>query len=177
MFSCTDLTEEVFSEITEASYSYEEGDATKIVGASYSTMRNYFTMLNYWGESISSDEAVMPANASGWDDNGIYRRMHLHTWNTDQRHISGLWGFHYYGITLANRGIEQLSDEKFPISKDENRNQLVAELRALRALHYWRIMDPSLTVNLPSRSACRINIDFYFRFSESVVNTFAFGLQ
>lgn len=36
---------------------------------------------------------------------------------------------------------------------------------------------PSLTVNLLSRSVCRINIDFYFRFSESVVNTFAFGLQ
>jgi predicted membrane GTPase involved in stress response len=36
---------------------------------------------------------------------------------------------------------------------------------------------PSLTVNLLSRSACLINIDFYFRFSESVVNTFAFGLQ
>ena len=29
--SCTDLTEEIFSDITEDSYKYEAGDATKVV--------------------------------------------------------------------------------------------------------------------------------------------------
>ncbi len=140
-YSCTDLSEEVFSEITEASYNYQPSDATRIIGASYSTLRGYFTMTKYWGESISSDEAVMPANASGWDDNGIYRRMHTHSWTSEQKHFTELWDFCYYGIALANRGIEQLSDENFPMASNENRKQLVAELKTLRAFHYWRIID------------------------------------
>lgn len=37
--SCTDLTEEIFSDITEDSYKYEAGDATKVVGAAYTIFK------------------------------------------------------------------------------------------------------------------------------------------
>ena len=42
--SCTDLTEEIFSDITEDSYKYEAGDATKVVdiwSASEPVFRKY----------------------------------------------------------------------------------------------------------------------------------------
>lgn len=36
--ACWDLDENVYSEITEDTYNYEAGDATKIVGSSYATL-------------------------------------------------------------------------------------------------------------------------------------------
>ena len=39
--SCTDLTEEIFSDITEDSYKYEAGDATKVVGAAYTNLQDW----------------------------------------------------------------------------------------------------------------------------------------
>ena len=77
--SCTDLTEEIFSDITEDSYKYEAGDATKVVGAAYTNLQDW----GYCGsgqapmlsQEICTDAAVFPANGSGWDDGGVFRRM------------------------------------------------------------------------------------------------------
>ena len=60
-----DLTEEIFSDITEDSYKYEAGDATKVVGAAYTNLQDW----GYCGsgqapmlsQEICTDAAVFPA--------------------------------------------------------------------------------------------------------------------
>ena len=92
--SCTDLTEEIFSDITEDSYKYEAGDATKVVGAAYTNLQDW----GYCGsgqapmlsQEICTDAAVFPANGSGWDDGGVFRRMHQHSWNSEQLQVNRL---------------------------------------------------------------------------------------
>ena len=57
--SCTDLTEEIFSDITEDSYKYEAGDATKVVGAAYTNLQDW----GYCGSGqapMLSQEIPMP---------------------------------------------------------------------------------------------------------------------
>lgn len=139
--SCTNLDEKVHASITESSYKYSPGDATMAVGAIYSNLRQLYSSTSKTQE-VSADAIVMPGNLiGGWDDGGIYRQMHLHMWNAEQTFLNTLWNIHYTGVLLANRVYEQLEDGIFPLSATENSKSLIAEVRALRAYHYWIIMD------------------------------------
>lgn len=139
--SCTDLDENVYSSITENTYNYVPGDATKAVGAIYANLRGMYTPGNRTQE-ISSDEIIMPANmVGGWDDGGVYRRMHLHQWNSEQTLILDLWKNQYTGVLLANQVLQQLEGNVMPFAPNESEKRLKAEARALRAYHYWIIMD------------------------------------
>ena len=82
------MDEETFSEITESTYKYEAGDATKVVGSSYANLRGFVGFNTYYIQEICTDETVQPANQAGWDDGGVFRRMHLHSWNTNQAHVN-----------------------------------------------------------------------------------------
>lgn len=143
--SCTDLNEEIFSDITEDSYQYEAGDATKVVGAAYANLREWGNcgsgQAPMLSQEICTDEGVFPANGSGWDDGGVFRRMQLHNWNTDQLQVKKLWTTCYTGILLANRAIQTISQDHFPFAAHENKAAMIAETRALRAFYYWYVLD------------------------------------
>lgn len=176
--SCTNLDEKVYSSITETSYPYAPGDATKAVGAIYANLRKMYTPANRTQE-ISSDEIVMPANmVGGWDDGGVYRRMHLHQWNAEQTLVLDLWKNQYAGVVLANRALSQLNNREIPLAADENEKRLTAEIRALRAYHYWIILDnwsnaPLLTEptdELPANSTRQEMFDFIQTEIKAVIN-------
>ncbi|WP_348812772.1 RagB/SusD family nutrient uptake outer membrane protein [Flavobacterium maritimum] len=139
--ACTNLDEEVFSSVTESSYVLSPGDATKSLGAVYANLRPQIGFYTTYIQSITTDEAVMPANASGWNDGGIYQRMHLHSWNSAQAHLIPLWNINYKGVLLCNKLIEQLMGDEIPLSSTENKLQLIAEAKTLRAYHYWQLFD------------------------------------
>lgn len=145
LVSCTDLNEEIFSDITEDSYQYEAGDATKVVGAAYASLREWGNcgsgQAPMLSQEICTDEGVFPANGSGWDDGGVFRRMQLHSWNTDQLQVKKLWNTCFTGILLVNRAIETISGEGFPFAANESKTSMIAESRALRAFLYWYVLD------------------------------------
>lgn len=166
--ACSDLNEEVFSDITEASYVYEAGDATKVVGAAYANLRGYLGWNTFYAQQICTDETVQPAFVGGWDDGGTYRRMHLHYWNTEQAHVNDLWSMCYSGIILANRAISLLQGADFPFAANEDKTVMIAESRALRAFYYWQVMDnfgdaPLVTepgIELPGKATRQQIYDF-----------------
>lgn len=72
------LDEVLYSDITDDQLTYTS--VYQATGILYANMREFFDHHNWAGvQETSSDELVMPANASGWDDGGIYKRIHLHT--------------------------------------------------------------------------------------------------
>lgn len=175
--SCTDLDEKVYSSITENTYVYAPGDATRSVGAIYANLRGMYTPGNRTQE-ISSDEIVMPANmVGGWDDGGVYRRMHLHQWNSEQTLVLDLWKNQYSGVILANQTLSLL-DGVIPFAANESEKRLKAETRALRAYHYWIIMDnwdnaPLITEptnELPENSTRQQMFDFVVSELNAIIN-------
>lgn len=139
--SCNkDLDEVVFSDVTEQSYNYN--DVYQATGIVYANMRNLWGHTNYYGlQETASDEVVMPANASGWDDGGIYRRIHLHTWNSENPQMNDLWNTLYPGVTNSNRIIELLETDKISLPTDLSKEAILAEIRSARAFFYWLILD------------------------------------
>jgi len=135
-----DLTEKVYSDVTEANYGYE--NANSAIGLVYANMRDLFGHTTYYMlQESSSDEIVMPANASGWDDGGIYKRIHLHTWNSTNPQLNNLWNTLYQGSLNANRVIDQFQSGKIAPPSGATKESIVAEMRVARAFFYWLIMD------------------------------------
>ncbi len=159
--SCdNDLQEIVYSDVTEQTYTYT--DAYKAMGIVYANMRSLFSHTNYYmAQETTADGIVQPANASGWDDGGIYRRMHLHTWNSENPQMSNMWNSFYRGVLNANRVIEQLETEVVPTPAGVNKEALIAEMKVARAFFYWLILDnfgdaplvTSVSTELPAKTA------------------------
>jgi starch-binding outer membrane protein, SusD/RagB family len=134
------LEEEVYSDVTEQTYVFT--DANKAIGIVYANMRSMFGHTTWWmAQETTSDAIVMPANASGWDDGGIYKRMHLHTWNSENVQINNMWNTLYRGVINATRIIEQTEDGRIPIPAGSSKEALLAEVRLARAFFYWQILD------------------------------------
>lgn len=138
--ACNDLDEVAYSDVKEDAYSYT--DPYKAMGIVYANMRGLFSHTSYYMlQETSSDELVMPANPSGWDDGGIYKRIHLHTWNSENPQMANMWNALYLGVSNANRVIEQLDTGKIQIPDGQTKEPFVAEMRVARAFFYWLLLD------------------------------------
>src|SRR5436190_21612394 len=88
------LNETLYSDVTSSTYKYDNPYAA--IGIVYANMRNLFSHTNYYMlQETTSDELVMPANASGWDDGGIYKHMHLHTYNSLDPQVNNMFNTFY----------------------------------------------------------------------------------
>ena len=108
--SCSnDLDEKVYSKITEQTYNYTVDDFSPSIASVYSQLRSFPSHGGYFTtQEVSADAIVMPPNASGWDDGGVYRRMHYQTWNSEQGHVSEIWSNFYQGALLSTVRIADL---------------------------------------------------------------------
>lgn len=135
-----DLDEKIYSEVTEESYAYT--DAYKAISIVYANMRGLISHTNYYmAQESTADGIVMPANASGWDDGGIYKRMHLHTWNSENPQMNSMWNSFFAGVINSNRIIDQLNGGKITIPTGVTKEALVSEVRSARAFFYWLLCD------------------------------------
>jgi hypothetical protein len=139
--SCTKLDETVYDSIIAESTKLTAKDVDNIIAPAYTSLRTL-----YWGwhsyfdtQEECSDVIVTPIRLprNGWNDGGVYRAMHMHSWDATQSHSTGLWTRTFSGINNANRAIYQLEQ----ISGLENLTVTVAELKALRAFYYYILLD------------------------------------
>jgi starch-binding outer membrane protein, SusD/RagB family len=82
--SCTDLKEELTSDIpaSEVNGKITAGDLLK---TAYDQMRGpYQDQARLWSaQEHTTDAALGPTRGPDWDDNGIWRSLHSHTWTAD----------------------------------------------------------------------------------------------
>ncbi|MCL3782658.1 RagB/SusD family nutrient uptake outer membrane protein [Prolixibacteraceae bacterium JC049] len=140
--SCNDLTEEVYSDLTEDGYKYKESEIYAVIGPVYSNLRGLHHHRGFSAlQMTSTDILCMPANASGWDDAGVYKKLHFHTWNSEAKQVGSAWSQLYSGVLHANRIISQLESGQVPVPASENVESLIAEIKVMRALYHWFLMD------------------------------------
>lgn len=87
--SCTDLQEELRQDLTtEQGAEFE--NAGSFLQAAYSGMKEPFQDQARWwcAQEHTSDEAVGPTRGGDWDDNGIWRSLHAHTWSAEHDYLS-----------------------------------------------------------------------------------------
>lgn len=140
--SCTDLDENLYSDITTLNYEYTQENAISIIGPVYSNLRTLFADHRHMVEiqELTADAIAQPANASGWYDGGMYIIMHQHKWTSDQIHVRNLWSRLWIGIAHVNRAIENIKND-IVFENESQKQTLLAEAMAARAYYYWLAMD------------------------------------
>ena len=91
-------------------------------------------------QTFGSDEAILPTRGHDWYDGEMWQHMYRHSWDAGHDLLYNSWTYLYKAITLCNRSIERLAEHRSILSDDEF-NAYTAEVRALRALYYWYLLD------------------------------------
>lgn len=159
--ACTKLDEEVYSEVLPDSFQPTEKDLPSILAPAYASFRTL--MMGWQGyfdlQEEPADCIITPVRPNGWDDAGTYRRMHQHTWTSQQWQPYNTWQQAYSSITTCNRILSQIETDALQLVS--GKEEAIAELKAIRALAYYLLLDnhgnvPIVTsfddVNLPAQS-------------------------
>lgn len=101
--------------------------------------------------TFTTDEAIMPTRGGDWYDGGFWQGLYLHRWGVNNEAIYATWEYLYRTVILCNASLERIQDfaAKHP---EKNVADCVAEVRALRAMFYYYIMDLFGSVPLIEKS-------------------------
>ncbi|MFA6086719.1 RagB/SusD family nutrient uptake outer membrane protein [Mucilaginibacter sp.] len=139
--ACTKLKDTPYTAIISTKFNPTKDDIAALVGAGYSQWR--FILLDWNGlwraQEVTGDQLVIPKRPWGWFDDGVYQRLHKHTWTTDDDVVNQTWGRTYAGITNCNRIIFQIESGLIPITV--GKEATLAELKVLRASYYAILCD------------------------------------
>jgi len=142
--ACRKLDVPVESQYVSSNFPQTSNDYAALLGTMYSNLSSSFAVTYWRMQELSTDEAILPARDGNFDDGGQYRQMHYHTWTYDHPYVTGIWQWGFGGINTCNRLIALTTNSKADtVTKAAN----IAEVRAMRALYYYFMMD--LYGNMP----------------------------
>ena len=129
--------------LLETNYEYSKDEAFNVIGPVYSNMRSLYGATVCWWmiQECSADINVRPANSSGWDNAGLWRRFMQHSWTSIEWQLDDTWSPLYKGVINATRIIEQFESGKIPIPEGESKESFIAEMKVARAFYHWLILD------------------------------------
>ena len=90
-------------------------------------------------QTFGSDEAMIPIRGADWYDGGVWQELYQHSWSAWLEPAKNAWLYLYKVVTLCNRSLEKL--EKYKALADDKYLEWQAEVRALRAMYYWYLID------------------------------------
>ena len=135
--SCTNLDEELFSSVTDDEFGKTNEEISAIVASAYTGWTQFYVGEAWSLAEVASDEAVVPTRGADWFDNGNWQRIHLHASLPQDDRVTGSWNELYgKGVSTANRLIKTFEEAgQGPL------DPAIAELRGLRAMIYFWLMD------------------------------------
>lgn len=107
--------------------------------------------------TLTSDEAMLPTRGGDWDDGGLWRDLFQHEWGINNDLIQGSWDYLYRVIGKANQSLDRLAEL---IEADPENTFLPvyeAEVKALRAMYYYYLLDMYARVPIVKSSDVKIS--------------------
>jgi len=139
--SCTGLSENPQSEITEANFNPTTNDIPNLIAPAYTPLRQAmaccFSFIGMQDEA--ADMFIKPARPNGWG--GPFLSYHRHNWDASHLYPQSNWPAFFDGVNATNRVINQVETGVVPIDDEELRTDVLAELRVVRAFYYFLLMD------------------------------------
>ncbi len=128
-FSCTKLDEKLRDSLQDESSTV---NAAGLLQSAYEAMNTpLMDQSRVWAaQEHTSDEALGPTRGPDWDDNGVWRVLHAHTWNADHAFLRDTY--------------RELLQVQFAATSVLNRNPTGdqrAQARFIRALSTYYVLD------------------------------------
>ena len=106
-------------------------------------------------QTFGSDEAMLPTRGGDWYDGGLWQDMYRHSWSAGHDLPKNAWLYLYKVITLCNRSLEQIESHKTLLTAQQY-EEYTSEIRALRAIYYWYLID--LFGNVPIVTSSQVSM-------------------
>ncbi len=90
--------------------------------------------------TFTTDEAMIPVRGGDWYDGGLWENMYLHRWTKDDTSLYDTWKYLYKVVMLANKSLAVI-DSHSALLTEEQRKAYTAEVKAVRAMFYYYLMD------------------------------------
>jgi len=131
--SCTDLDRDPFDSITTID---TESEVSAVLLAAYTGMYGLMGHNGYFSaQENSTDEVIIPTRGSDWGDGGVWVRCHDHEWTADEGYFNNAWNSLYSIVNQVNNGLSAYA------SNPGLTPELAAELRGLRSVAYYMLLD------------------------------------
>ncbi|RLD35526.1 MAG: RagB/SusD family nutrient uptake outer membrane protein [Bacteroidetes bacterium] len=151
--SCTKLEEPVYSELTGDKFFENPDNLIYAFGVAYTNLYQLMGHKYGIGFDAGTDILVVPQRGGDWFDGGEWIRWHRLEYRPSEAYVSRWWNIIYYGINTCNRLIFQ-----FEALEEVDVTPAVSELRALRALYYYWLVD--IYGNVPIQTDFNVPPDF-----------------
>jgi hypothetical protein len=144
---CTKLDEKVYNSILQEDFLQTKADVYRDFTRAFE--HGYWTIqANQQGSppvinELTADHMMTPKRGGDWFDGGVYYQAHYHTFGPVHPVGQEMWNALFRGIMQATNSMEdiqKIDPVKFGMTKAEA-DELVAELRTLRAWFYLRLFD------------------------------------
>lgn len=135
---CTDLEEEVYSQLPMESYGSTEAEVNSLVAPIYTRLRDFNCVGSPAPKENSSDMSITPTRRGGdWWDGGAYKEMKQGTWRPQTSPAIGTYNTSYSRITNFNQIIYLINSSPAITNKEP----YLSQVRAARAQRYIELID------------------------------------
>jgi hypothetical protein len=145
--SCTKLDENIYDRLLTDNFYNNKNEVLSAVLRPYTHANAWTTPSGqpswYRYSELAADQIAWPTKGRHGEDGGKWKRLHYHTWTTDEGDLARAWQLMWWGLGLCTDPIENLekrSIEAMGITQEE-KDSFIAELKLLRAYHYLKITD------------------------------------
>jgi hypothetical protein len=136
--SCHKIDVPVTSELTPDVYPQTDAQFSSASGPVYINLRSEFATTYFFLQDMSTDESLLPTYAADWIDGNRYLELHRHTWTKDNGPVASGWNYLANMIGTSNQIISIINASAPP---SDTKNTGIAELKTMRALAYYMMMD------------------------------------
>lgn len=144
---CMDLSETVYSELSKDNFYNNKLEVMQGVLRPFTHMQAWLAPTGqngyYYHGEMSADQVAWPQKGRHGYDGGDHIRLHYHEWTINENRMRNAWSLMWEGLGYVNAiliDVEELDIEKAGMTEEE-RQQIVAEVKVMRAYHYLRLMD------------------------------------
>lgn len=160
VFSCTDLSENLYDQVDKNNYYNTEMDVIRAVFRPFEHA--------YWSiqprhvlQELTADQVATWKKDDWWEDGGKWSRLHYHNWTIEEECFKTEWEACFQGIMQCNYVMDDLSTlncESLGMTQ-EKFDALASQCRTLRAWFYLRLLDEFRNVPLAVSSDATKNTD------------------
>ena len=135
---CTDLEEEVYSQLPMDAYGTTTSEVNSLVAPIYTRLRDFNCVGSPAPKENCTDMSVTPTRRGGdWWDGGAYKEMTMGMWRPQTSAAIRIYNDSYSRITNFNQILYLI--ESSPAIADKT--EYLCQVRAARAMRYIELVD------------------------------------
>lgn len=106
--------------------------------------------------TFTTDEAMLPTRGGDWYDGGFWQSLYNHTWTSSDNSLYNTWTYLYKVVMMCNNSLNILQ-QRHSLLSGEQFDEAVAEVRGVRAMYYYYLMDMFGRVPLITESGVSVD--------------------